>query len=637
MTRKKSAAVAPKLQGKTVALTGKGHDWDVQSLAPLIEGEGGKLVQKVTRALGYLVIVNWHRKGQPAQAREAEELNRKHGTSIQVLQQQDFYNLLSPNREEAIALLQGGKEGLERWNRLHDHCQLAPLDLSGLDLRKAELPWARLQGVQLDGADLRGADLTRASLGHLTNARLDDAHLANAFVQHLTDCSVKGADLTEAHINPAVYERCDFTRATLRKVSGPYTRAAGCVFTRANLSDADLGQSDFQKADFTSANLSGSDVSKCDFREANLSRAKLVRTNLTDANLTGADLRGADLRDALLVDADLRGALIDGANFTGANISGTKFDGLDTDKARGLDPSRTAAGGKVGPNIQELEKVAGQSKRLETGAVVDTKGGKVELNITVRDIGRWISMHEIIPGMGYSSTSQSLSAGLIHLTRKWTDGTLRMDSITARASQCPLKRGELVKLATAAWCEAMGIEVPEAEEIERQQLSAAAGRQQLRERLLAELHSGANGVKAWNVLTPEERTNAGPLRPCRPVRRQTERREPLRAELRARQPRGGEPDSGTPRQLGPVPRRQLPRRDPQPRQRRHRPLRLGELRGGVAQEGEVARLHVRQRQLGRLGGAAERGTGTDSLDVYPRRGAPEIAKTVPINRRLTGH
>src|SRR5262245_38137580 len=108
MTRKQSARatgkVAPKLKGKTVGLTGNPTHWDVERITKVVRAEGGQVVRGVTASLDYLVLVRWHRKGRPADAREAERLNQKHGASIRILTEEDFHRALSPDRDEALAL-----------------------------------------------------------------------------------------------------------------------------------------------------------------------------------------------------------------------------------------------------------------------------------------------------------------------------------------------------------------------------------------------------------------------------------------------------------------------------------------------------------------------------------------------------
>jgi uncharacterized protein YjbI with pentapeptide repeats len=321
MARKRAAAVggvAPKLQGKTVALAGKVHDQVRKTMAKFVRAEGGTLAAGVTPSLDYLVILEWRRKGRPAAVKQAEELNRRRGAAIRILSKDEFNQLLYPDRDEAVALLRAGERGVERWNRLSGPGTGTSLDLRGVDLRKADLRGAYIEGARLDGADLRGADLTEAFLPELTGARLDGARLVNTYMPYLKDCTLPRADLTGSAIDPAEYTRCDFTGARLRRVTGPSTQAVECVFKGADLREADLHESEFTRADFSGADLSGADLSKSALRAANFARAKLVRAGLTDADLAGADLRGADLR----------GAAIDRADFTGANMSGAKLDAL---------------------------------------------------------------------------------------------------------------------------------------------------------------------------------------------------------------------------------------------------------------------------------------------------------------------
>jgi hypothetical protein len=132
-----SGGVPPKLQGKTVALAGEAQGSCLERVAALVRAEGGKVVPRLTKSLDYLVLVGWWRAKQPRAAKEAERLNRQQRASIQILRDQDFYQLLTLTRDEAEALLRAGPEGVERWNRLP--CRPALFDLTGIDLQGAWL------------------------------------------------------------------------------------------------------------------------------------------------------------------------------------------------------------------------------------------------------------------------------------------------------------------------------------------------------------------------------------------------------------------------------------------------------------------------------------------------------------------
>jgi uncharacterized protein YjbI with pentapeptide repeats len=511
MAKKKSAAwPAARFPGKTFVL-----DANVQSredIEQFIAEEGGRALPAVAAALDY--FVTGYRRGnkKSAEQKSAEELNSK-GAAIALLTEEQFYALLLPTREEALVLLNAGEKGRMRWQRLWNHWWglTTPLDLDGVDLRGKKLAHCNLGRFTLNHADLRDADLTGACLPPLTDATLDGACLCHASFSQASHCSFKQADATDAHVNPAVFTSCDFTGAVLRKLGGPYSQATDCVFRNADLSEAWLEQSKLQQADFTGANLTAARLPKCDLTGAKLAGARLAGADLTDAMLVGADLRKAVLTDAVLVNADLTNALIEGADFTGANLAGVNLGGIDPSQAIGL-VVPSGPGGQIGPNIRELEKVAHQSRRLETGAVIDLKDGRVEVMLTYHGKSGWITTHLKAPSGGITSGAQTLSAGMIDLTRKWTHGTLCLESITAKVSKGPLRSRDLLPLAVAAWCEACGTPVPAAPALQQELDAHSEQQKQLRQQMLAELRGGAAGVALWNARPVEQRRQAGPYR-----------------------------------------------------------------------------------------------------------------------------
>ncbi|HEY7314067.1 MAG TPA: pentapeptide repeat-containing protein [Gemmataceae bacterium] len=172
---------------------------------------------------------------------------------------------------------------------------------------------------------------------------------------------------------------------------------------------------------------------------------------------------------------------------------------LTRDKAVGLDLAAVSVGGKIGPNILELEKIAKQSRRLETVAVIDLKDHPVELKLTCYRNAKWISAYTGTPGMGSHDSACSLSAGMIDLARRWTNGTLRLTSITAKGNKGPYGGKQLQRLAIAAWCEACGVAVPSETEIAERFQASKTSQNDLREQMLQELRCGAAGIKRWNA------------------------------------------------------------------------------------------------------------------------------------------
>lgn len=177
------------------------------------------------------------------------------------------------DRDEAIALLRGGKDGVREWNRRRKADEPIP-DLTGAELPGAQLVGAMLGGVQLSNADLSGAQLSNVDL---TGADLIFANL-------------RGADLHDAKL--------------------PHAHLTGADVRGANLSGMDADMSHLIKAC-----LEGSRCSQACFHKADLSHA-----NLADADLTGADLSGARL-----VDANLTGAVLKSTNLEGTAVMGVSY------------------------------------------------------------------------------------------------------------------------------------------------------------------------------------------------------------------------------------------------------------------------------------------------------------------------
>ena len=143
------------------------------------------------------------------------------------------------DRDEAIKLLKGGKEGIAEWNRRRRLDEGMP-DLSGANLGGADFSGAILGGTELNAAVLRGVVF---SLANLTGADLIMADLRNARFIETT--------LIDANLHKANLSGAEFHAAFLR----------GAVLTLANLSDANLGYAVLNGTELRGADLSGA---KCD-------------------------------------------------------------------------------------------------------------------------------------------------------------------------------------------------------------------------------------------------------------------------------------------------------------------------------------------------------------------------------------
>ncbi len=144
------------------------------------------------------------------------------------------------DRDVALELLKGGKEGIAEWNRRRGGGDEIPdlsfldfrhTDLSGANLGRAKLSGVNLTGASLNDADVRWADISRADV---SRANLSGANLGRVNLRHATlrDADLNGADLGAADLSAADLCRADLTGADL----------SGAYFCSAKLGDANLSE-----------------------------------------------------------------------------------------------------------------------------------------------------------------------------------------------------------------------------------------------------------------------------------------------------------------------------------------------------------------------------------------------------------
>jgi uncharacterized protein YjbI with pentapeptide repeats len=137
------------------------------------------------------------------------------------------------DRDEALRLLRGGREGVREWNRRREEGKAIP-DLSKANLRGADLRRANLRKADLRGAILSKANLSRADLSgvNLSGAHLSESHLsganfcasdlreANFFAADLREANLSGADLSGADLSGAYCALTIFADVDLSEVGG---------------------------------------------------------------------------------------------------------------------------------------------------------------------------------------------------------------------------------------------------------------------------------------------------------------------------------------------------------------------------------------------------------------------------------
>jgi hypothetical protein len=180
------------------------------------------------------------------------------------------------DRDEAIKLLKGGKDGIAEWNRRRGDSVVPP--------------------------ELRGAIFF---CGKLSGPNLSDANLV-------------GADLSGANLNGANLSRATLIGANL----------SGASLIHANLNGASLIKAQLIFADLLGATLLGAKLRGANLREANLRAFHLSMADLRGANLSGANLGGATLTLVTLARADLTNATCGNTIFTEVDLSGVK--GIDS-------------------------------------------------------------------------------------------------------------------------------------------------------------------------------------------------------------------------------------------------------------------------------------------------------------------
>lgn len=253
--------------------------------------------------------------------------------------------------------------------------RLAGADLSGAILREADLADANLEGAILRGADLTGARMGKANL---RGATLDEADFSEAYLREaslirahgtgtlFTDANLSHADLTEARLPSAMAAgislhearlcKADLSGASLERAWGLHVvaegailqemraaeanfaesnfreiRAAGSIWEKAELFQADFFGADlvgaeFEKANLEKARLSGANLTRARFVKANLEGAELIRANLFRASLNGANVRSAEISESNLFEADVLGLVADGARFYRSNLQRTLME-----------------------------------------------------------------------------------------------------------------------------------------------------------------------------------------------------------------------------------------------------------------------------------------------------------------------
>lgn len=482
--------LSEKLKNKSFMLKGT-FRWGFEGPAKAcIVRLGGTVTESVTPDLTYLVAEG---RGSGDAKKQAERSN-KAGATIRIISEADLCAILSPSRDEALALLNEGPEGQTAFNWLAgvegiqlnlQNAVLKNIDLGETNLSRADLTGAEFLSSKLNQCvfgDLKavgfsGCELRLLNLGRADHCCFVDSTFKEAVVQaFLCECDLTGADLSAIMIYALIAQHCTFKNAKFQQ-----TVSAGVL----------LRESDFSNADLSQVNLCGADLHKSKLTGANLRNACLDAADLTEVDLSGADLTGATL-----IGAKLCGANLSGADFEGAILIDADLSKANAESARNLSQPAHWQTPAVTQTMIELDNFmqtySAGALQLAYSFCLEMACGRMKFLITYTTYNKIAWVHHVATSgkrveLGNTAT---LSEALLFLAGRYHTGKPDLWSVQSDAKEWHLK-------FLVAVCEAFRLKVPPLEELEKE---LEEHKKQNRRRLQNLLRNGSEGVKEWNAI-----------------------------------------------------------------------------------------------------------------------------------------
>jgi ATP-dependent DNA helicase RecQ len=179
---------------------------------------------------------------------------------------------------------------------------------------------------------LRYVQQKRPVLGlDFSRAMLSEADLGGAMLRGV---SLQGADLSGAWLGGADLRDADLRDVSMHDARLPRARLSGASLTTASMQRVELQGADLSDADLNGCRLQGADLEGAVLAGATLRGASLIRAELHRADLSGADLSGARLQGAYLRQADLTGADLSGADLDEAELEGARLEDVELSGAK---------------------------------------------------------------------------------------------------------------------------------------------------------------------------------------------------------------------------------------------------------------------------------------------------------------
>lgn len=522
MAKKKATPTADwktlRFQGRSFYFAGRfeKYGWGISRdwLDRYVLGEGGKIVEKLTSDVSYLVMRE--PTGASTHEKKMAQLNAQ-GASIEVITDVQLRERFLPTNDEVIAMLLAGKAGAERlrnWLSVAGHDSESfrhdppPYVMRGLAMRGEKLEGVPLWCVSLEEADFRDATVSEGeqatrqfSFGPLSHSKLDGAKL-KAWFASFTNCSCRKADLSGGWLNFYRDQRCsgDFTSAKLVEFHFSEADLSGSDFTKSDLTKADLEKVTAKSIGFRGACLKSIEGKAADFTGSDFTNADLSGANLVEANLEGCDLTGAKLCGAVLTGASFKRACLKGTDFTNANVGQVNFEGADCSTAKGL--SATTRQLSIGPKLKELSDRIQQADEFRSTIDLTTKTHPVRLAVSGgkhrRHRASWTKDLWADTLTDWEQQTNSVADSILAAVRSWPEATPLLHTVTASGKKTGLVAIKLKQSALEAWCETFGIPIPSADEIQQASQAADADLDVERQTVLAALKE-PDFVIRWNA------------------------------------------------------------------------------------------------------------------------------------------
>lgn len=189
---------------------------------------------------------------------------------------------------------------------------------------------------QLDGLAATACRFISARLPHrLNRAWISECQMPDAIFSepaHWHQVQVLRSQLPNWDLSNATFTQCAFGGSMLDGLRATALRAPYLSFWQCSMRGAELSQAELEGANFDRA-----DITDARFTNSNLTRARLVQAQTGGASFVYANLTQADASHLQAGDADFSRSRLDLLNVHGAQMDQACWQGCDRSRLRGTD------------------------------------------------------------------------------------------------------------------------------------------------------------------------------------------------------------------------------------------------------------------------------------------------------------